>query len=122
MAQRLGTFSGELGVSQGGGAEAPSGVSGGGLDEQPLERPLAQDAAVGDHVEGHATRHAEVGEPGLLMEPGGLGEQDLLQRGLEAARHVLVEAGDLGFRAPRWLAEQSGRASEYIRRPRTKSK
>jgi hypothetical protein len=95
-------------VRQGGGAEAGAGVAGGGLHEEAREGTVAEEAPVGHHVEGDAPRHAEVGQAGLVVKPGGLGEQHLLEHRLEAPRDVLVEAGDLRLGAPRRCPEEPG--------------
>ena len=49
-------------------AHRAAAVAGRRLDEQFLERRLAQDATVGDAVERHAARQAEALEPRLAME------------------------------------------------------
>ena len=82
---------GERAMRERGRAQTAACVAGRRLHEQPVERPLAQEAAVGHAVQRDAARHAQVDASVRAVELAGLVEQDLLQAGLRAARHVVVE-------------------------------
>src|SRR5262249_26533596 len=60
-----------------GSAEGAAGVAGRGLYPDGLERPLAQQPAVGDAVEGDAAGEDEVLHPGAAVQVAGLAEDDL---------------------------------------------
>ncbi len=109
MLKRLSrTLARELDMSEGGGPQAPPGVAGRGLDEEPPKRTLAPDAPVGDAVEGDAAGHAEIRQTRLLVKPAGLLEQDLFQDGLKAAGHAWWKRAIKDSRGSGRLAEEIG--------------
>ena len=67
---------------------------------------FAQNAAVGHAVKRHAAGHAEILRVHARAEVQHFCDQHLLEQGLGAARHILVELCDLGFRLTRCFTEQ----------------
>src|SRR5690606_34550846 len=69
-----------------GGARVPRGR----LDPDVLERGLPPDPGVGDTVQGRPAGHREGGVTGLVMQPAGQVDQNLLEPGLNRAGEVGV--------------------------------
>lgn len=90
------------------GAEGSTGVAGGGLDPDVLEGGFAQQATVGDAIEGNAAGEAEVARAGGGMEVAGHAQDDLLGDDLHGGGKVEFALGQLGFGAPGRSAEELG--------------
>ena len=87
-------------------AERPPCVAGSGLDPQPLEGALAQDAPVGHAVERDPTGEAKVLHPGLAVHRAAHAQHDLLAHDLDRAGQVHLALGQLGLQLTRRPSEQ----------------
>ena len=81
-------------------------IAGSGLDPEPLERPLAEQSAVGHAVERHATGQAEVREARLRMNVPGHSQDDLLEHLLDAGGEVHLPLGERAIGPPRRTVKQ----------------
>ncbi len=88
-----------------------TGIAGRGLDEQLLDRGLADHAAVGHAVQRHPAGHAEVGEPGLAVDVAHHPQHDLLADLLHRGRDVELALRHPGLglarRPPEEVAERA---------------
>jgi hypothetical protein len=73
-----------------------AGVTGGGCDEQVVERRLADDAPVGDAVEAHATDDAQTPVTGALAQLPGQVQDRPFQFGLHRGGEVAAAAPTSG--------------------------
>jgi hypothetical protein len=89
------------------GSQCPAGVTSRRLNPDLLERPLPEQSAVPDAIQGHSSGEAEVGESGLAA--GGLRhpQHDLFADDLHRARQVHLFLGQLGFGNPRRAAKEA---------------
>ena len=78
------------------------------LDPDPLERALAQQPPVGDAVERHSARQAQVRHVVFRVQPAREAQDDLFGDRLDRSRDVHFALGQLGFRAAGRAAEQVG--------------
>ena len=92
------------------GAEGPAGVAGGGLDPEAAKRAFAEEAGVGDAVEGDAAGEAEVLFAGESVKGAGEAEDDFFGDVLDGASDVAVELSERGFGCARRDGEELGEA------------
>ena len=93
-------------MRNGGRAKTAAGVTGGGLHKEPFEWSFSQAAAIGDHVERHASGHAKIFAGRALVQIAHLAQQVVFEHDLRAPRHIPVKLRDLRFRASRRGAQQ----------------
>ncbi len=84
----------------------PTRVPGSRLNPDLAERPLTEDAAVGDAVQRDPAGQAQGRKPRLPVHRVGQSQHDVLGDGLHGRRQVLFPAGDLRFRLPGRTIEQ----------------
>ena len=80
-------------------------IAGSGLNPEPLERPLAEQPAVGHAVERHATGQAEVRQARLCMNMPGHSQDNLLEHLLDAGGEVHLPLGERAIGPPRRTVE-----------------
>ena len=71
-------------------AERSTGITGGGLNPDVVERPLAHEASVGHTIQGHAAGHHEPLLAGLGADVAAHAQDRVLGHGLDAGREVHV--------------------------------
>ena len=94
-----------------GGAEGATGIAGGGLNPDVVEDSLAQDAAVGDAVQGDAAGEAKIFEAGFAAGVAGDAKHDLFGHVLDGAGEVHVALGEGGFGVAGRAAEEAVEAA-----------
>jgi hypothetical protein len=99
------------------GAQRPAGVAGRRLDPDPLERALPQQPAVGDAVQRHAARHAQVPLAGLARDRAAEPEHHLLGDPLDRGREVHLAPGQPPLGVARRPAEERVEALAGHRQP-----
>src|SRR5207247_11152932 len=87
-------------------AQCATGIARGGLDPEPLERTLSEQAPVRDTVERHAPGETQVLEPRLPMRRPRHAHHDLLAHDLDRAREIHLPLGELRFRYARRTPQQ----------------
>src|SRR5262249_56843652 len=78
-----------------GGPDRAARITGGGLNPQTAERPLAQDAAIANAVQRHPTGQAEVLAAGVTVERASQAEHHFLGHFLDRPRRVQLELGEV---------------------------
>ena len=88
-------------------AQSPARIAGGGLNPDILERPVAENLAVADAVEGDTAGEAEVFHAGCLAHMAGDAEHDFFGHLLDRGGDVHFALGELGFGRSRRAAEEA---------------
>src|SRR5262245_3662238 len=99
-------MTGESPMRNGSRANGRSSVSGRRLYEQTPKRPILQYFPVGDTVQSHSARHAQILRTCLAVEVINGGQQHFFQHALQTMSHILVELRYLSLRPSRRLAKQ----------------
>ena len=82
-------------------SQSPTRIAGGRLDPNIFKGALAQNAAIADAIERHPASHAQILEPGLLMDRAGDAQHDLLGDDLARARDIHLALRQRGLGLPR---------------------